>query len=82
MKGKLAWRWGLICVVTVFAVYFMLPLDKRIHLGLDLKGGIHLVLQVNTQDAVRAEVDDAMVDLVIERWITTGDFHEGLYGFK
>jgi preprotein translocase subunit SecD len=60
MKGKLAWRWGLICVVTVFAVYFMLPLDKRIHLGLDLKGGIHLVLQVNTQDAVRAEVDDAM----------------------
>ncbi|MGD1148497.1 MAG: protein translocase subunit SecD [Thermoanaerobaculaceae bacterium] len=60
MKGKLAWRWGLIFVVTVFAVYFMLPIDKRIHLGLDLKGGIHLVLQVNTQDAVRAEVDDAM----------------------
>ena len=60
MKGKLAWRWGLILAVTVFAVYFMLPPDKRIHLGLDLKGGIHLVLQVNTQDAVRAEVDDAM----------------------
>ncbi|HVN76327.1 MAG TPA: protein translocase subunit SecD [Thermoanaerobaculaceae bacterium] len=60
MKGKLAWRWGLILAVTVAAVYFMLPIDKRIHLGLDLKGGIHLVLQVNTQDAVRAEVDDAM----------------------
>ncbi len=60
MKGKLTWRWALIGAVTVFAVYFMLPPDKRIHLGLDLKGGIHLVLQVNTQDAVRAEVDDAM----------------------
>ncbi len=60
MKGKLAWRWGLILAVTAAAVYFMLPTDKRIHLGLDLKGGIHLVLQVNTQDAVRAEVDDAM----------------------
>lgn len=60
MKGKLAWRWGLIFAVTAFAVYFMLPVDKRIHLGLDLKGGIHLVLQVNTRDAVRAEVDDAM----------------------
>ncbi len=60
MKGKLTWRWVLIGAVTVFAVYFMVPPDKRIHLGLDLKGGIHLVLQVNTQDAVRAEVDDAM----------------------
>ncbi len=60
MVGKLTWRWGLIAVVAVLAVYFMVPLDQKIHLGLDLKGGIHLVLQVNTQDAVRAEVDDAM----------------------
>ena len=60
MKGKLTWRWGLIAVVAVLAVYFMVPVDQKIHLGLDLKGGIHLVLQVNTQDAVRAEVDDAM----------------------
>jgi preprotein translocase subunit SecD len=60
MKGKLTWRWALIFGVTALAVYFMLPPEKRIHLGLDLKGGIHLVLQVNTQDAVRAEVDDAM----------------------
>jgi len=60
MQRKLMWRWVLIGVVTAAAVFFMLPLDKRIHLGLDLRGGIHLVLQVNTQDAVRAEVDDAM----------------------
>ena len=60
MKGKLTWRWALIFGVTALAVYFMVPPEKRIHLGLDLKGGIHLVLQVNTQDAVRAEVDDAM----------------------
>src|SRR5664279_5423485 len=60
MQRKLTWRWALIAGVTVAAVFFMLPLDKRIHLGLDLKGGIHLVLQVNTGDAVRAEVDDAM----------------------
>jgi len=60
MKGKLTWRWGLILAVTAAAVFFMLPMDQKIHLGLDLKGGIHLVLQVNTMDAVRAEVDDAM----------------------
>ncbi len=60
MQRKLMWRWALIAAVTAAAVFFMLPLDKKIHLGLDLKGGIHLVLQVNTEDAVRAEVDDAM----------------------
>jgi preprotein translocase subunit SecD len=34
-------------------------LKKGIKLGLDLRGGIHLVLQVNTSDAVKAERDDA-----------------------
>jgi len=27
-------------------------------------------------------VDDSVVDTVIQRWIDTGDFHEGLYGFR
>ena len=31
-------------------------LKKAIKLGLDLRGGIHLVLQVNTADAVKAEL--------------------------
>lgn len=32
----------------------------RIHRGLDLQGGIHLVLQVVTDDAIRAETDQAI----------------------
>jgi preprotein translocase subunit SecD len=60
MQRKLMWRWLLIGAVTAAAVFFMVPPDKRIHLGLDLRGGIHLVLRVNTADAIRAEVDDAM----------------------
>jgi preprotein translocase subunit SecD len=40
--------------VAVFAAY---PLDEKIHLGLDLRGGIQLVLQVETADALRAETD-------------------------
>jgi preprotein translocase subunit SecD len=60
MQRKLLWRWLLIAAVTVAAVYSMWPTDKKIHLGLDLRGGIHLVLKVNSTDAVRAEVDDAM----------------------
>ena len=35
-------------------------LKKGIKLGLDLRGGIHLVLQVNTGDAVKAERDEAV----------------------
>jgi preprotein translocase subunit SecD len=32
-------------------------LQKRIHLGLDLKGGTHLILQVQVNDAVNADTD-------------------------
>src|SRR6202522_596612 len=35
-------------------------LTDRIHLGLDLKGGIHLVLQVMVNEAVSAETDNAV----------------------
>jgi preprotein translocase subunit SecD len=38
-------------------------LKKGVKLGLDLRGGIHLVLQVNTIDAVKAERDDAAEQL-------------------
>jgi preprotein translocase subunit SecD len=38
-------------------------LKKGIKLGLDLRGGIHLVLQVKTSDAVKAERDDAVETL-------------------
>src|SRR5580704_4740349 len=31
--------------------------QSRIHLGLDLKGGTHLILQVQVNDAVNAETD-------------------------
>jgi preprotein translocase subunit SecD len=34
-------------------------LKRGVKLGLDLRGGIHLVLQVTTADAVKAERDDA-----------------------
>src|SRR5690349_15424097 len=32
-------------------------IQKRIHLGLDLKGGTHLILQVQVNDAISATVD-------------------------
>src|SRR4051812_33815856 len=36
---------------------------KRIHLGLDLKGGTHLVLQVHVQDAAKIKADGLIESL-------------------
>src|SRR5271157_1814590 len=35
-------------------------LENRIHLGLDLKGGTHLILQVQVNDAVNVDSDNAV----------------------
>lgn len=35
-------------------------MQQRIHLGLDLKGGTHLILQVQVNDAVRADAERAI----------------------
>src|SRR5215472_2484728 len=38
-------------------------MKQRVHLGLDLRGGTQLVLQVVTDDAIRAETDQAIESL-------------------
>src|SRR5258707_12474013 len=35
-------------------------MDKQLKLGLDLKGGVHLVLRVQTDDALRLETEQTM----------------------
>ena len=55
-------RWKLIAIVTVVAicVWAIYPPSKTVRLGLDLKGGVHLVLKVQTDDALRLETDTAL----------------------
>jgi preprotein translocase subunit SecD len=48
------------CGVALWPPYDIDGKPGRIHLGLDLRGGIHLVLQVVTDDALNATVDDAV----------------------
>ncbi len=66
MKKSLIWRAVLIVGLAALAVFAAYPLKEKINLGLDLQGGIHLVLQVQTQDAVRAETDKDMEVLARE----------------
>jgi preprotein translocase subunit SecD len=75
MNKNLGWKLALIIgilLVFLFGVFGMpkgwsgpallASLQDRIHLGLDLKGGTHLILQVQVNDAVNVDSDN-----VIER---------------
>ena len=47
----------IIALVVGLAAFAAFPLGEKIKLGLDLRGGMHLVLEVQTEDAVDAELD-------------------------
>ncbi|MGO9259561.1 MAG: protein translocase subunit SecD [Bryobacteraceae bacterium] len=64
-------RTVVIVVTILLCIYFIVDFPRskadlvrnfqsNIRLGLDLKGGSHLVLQVQVQDAVKADADQAM----------------------
>src|SRR5215208_1098087 len=57
MTKNVRWRVALTLVVIALAVWAFYPPDKKINLGLDLKGGVHLVLRVDTDDALQAETE-------------------------
>lgn len=63
MKPNLLWRGLVILASIVAAIAAAYPPQKKINLGLDLQGGMHLVLQVHTEDALRAETDGDMARL-------------------
>jgi preprotein translocase subunit SecD len=48
------------CLVAIWPPYGKDGQPGKIRLGLDLRGGIHLVLQVVTDDALNATIDDSV----------------------
>jgi preprotein translocase subunit SecD len=52
-------RWRIILIVAVIglSIWSFYPPESKIKLGLDLKGGVHLVLRVHTDDALRVETE-------------------------
>jgi preprotein translocase subunit SecD len=82
MRNALLWKGAFILGTLALAVAMSVPPRERIRLGLDLKGGIHLVMDVNTDDAIKSEADQVEQRLRSElrkRGITFGDLqHEGL----
>jgi len=56
MPRNILYKLGLIVAVAAFSLFLAYPPEEQINLGLDLQGGIHLVLQVVVEEAVAGEV--------------------------
>ena len=48
---------GVVAVVVIACAIFALPPSEKIHLGLDLQGGLHLVLRVDVDKAVQSALE-------------------------
>ena len=57
MYKNLKWRILSILIVVFGAVALAYPLKEKISLGLDLQGGMHLVLEVKVEKAVEASLE-------------------------
>lgn len=73
MNQNLGWKLGIIFAVLIAFLFgiigipdnwsgkgLLAAMENRIHLGLDLKGGTHLILQVQVNDAVNVDSDNAV----------------------
>jgi len=57
MHKNLRWKILAIVVTTGVAVWAFMPPSEKIKLGLDLKGGVHLVYKVETDEAIKVETE-------------------------
>lgn len=64
MKKNLRWKVFLVVAVIGLSLFLTYPPGEKIQLGLDLRGGMHLVLQVVTDDAIENETDQEILRLV------------------
>src|SRR5438105_336734 len=59
----LKWKLILVLVLTAIAIYGIYPPGKKIKLGLDLRGGIHLVSEVKIDEAMAGYTDHTIQNL-------------------
>jgi preprotein translocase subunit SecD len=78
MLRGLKWRFILYAAMVLFAVLLVLPTlmdqlppwygkiipSEKIHLGLDLQGGMHLILEVEAEKAVESYVERIRSSLI------------------
>jgi preprotein translocase subunit SecD len=63
LRRDLRWKFAVIVVAIGVGVWFTFPLGQRINLGLDLQGGMHLVLEVEAERAVDSTTDRLVAEV-------------------
>ena len=63
MRRALWIRVGLVALVTLASLWYLYPPKQTINLGLDLQGGVHLVLGVEVDKHVTSQIDRAAEDV-------------------
>jgi preprotein translocase subunit SecD len=63
MYANLRWKILAILAVTGLAVWSFYPPQTKVKRGLDLQGGVHMVLRVHTDDALKVETETAAEQL-------------------
>jgi len=67
---NISWKLILVIIVVIAAVVYILPSikptwwpHKKINLGLDLQGGMHLVLEVDTEKALESTIERIRLEI-------------------
>lgn len=55
MNTSLMWKFALIFVIVAGAAWLVYPPEENINYGLDLAGGVHILMQVNTDSSIEYE---------------------------
>jgi len=66
MPSSFRWRVPVAVLVIGLSAWYAFPLSKRINLGLDLQGGMHLVLEVDTSKAPPEVRDKDVTGVALE----------------
>ena len=57
MNKNLRWKIILILSVIALSVWSFYPPGQKVNLGLDLRGGVHMIMRVQTESALRIETE-------------------------
>jgi len=63
MNKEIGWKLAFIIIIVAGAVLLFYPPSEKINLGLDLKGGMHLVFRVEIEEAIQKQTDSSVVTL-------------------
>jgi len=66
MPSNLRWRVPLILGIVALSAWFAFPLSQRISLGLDLQGGMHLILRVDVSKVPQETRDRDITAVALE----------------